>query len=57
MTFKFAAALTLLLAPASQARGGETAAVLSSGGVAYLEAFTAFQAVHGSPVPYCDISK
>ncbi len=58
MTFRSAAAaLTLLLAPASQARGGETAAVLSSGGAAYMEAFAAFQAVRGSTVPYYDISK
>lgn len=57
MTFKFAAALTLLLAPASPASGGDTAAVLSSGGAAYIEAFSAFQAAYGSAVPYYDLSK
>ena len=36
---------------------GNTAAVLSSGGSAYLEAFSAFQAAYGAEVPFYDLSK
>lgn len=58
MTSRFmTAALPLLLACAAPVSGGETAAVLSSGGAAYTEAFTAFQAAYGSTVPYYDVSE
>ena len=58
MIFKLAAAaFPLLLVSASPASGAGTAAVLSSGSAAYLEAFSAFQAAYGSAVPYYDLSK
>lgn len=46
----------LLLSLAARAAGG-TAAVLSSGGGAYMEALSAFQAAYGSDVPYYDLSR
>ncbi|KAF0125354.1 MAG: hypothetical protein FD189_1708 [Elusimicrobia bacterium] len=47
----------LLLVPALAASGAaETAAVLTSGSGAYLEAFSAFQAAYGAGVPHYDLS-
>ncbi|MBI4351965.1 MAG: hypothetical protein HY550_11040 [Elusimicrobia bacterium] len=49
--------LPVLLACANAAAAGDTAAVLSSAGGAYLEAFSSFQAAYGKSVPYFDLSK
>lgn len=49
--------LPVLLACAGAAAAGNTAAVLSSAGGAYLEAFSSFQAAYGESVPYYDLSK
>lgn len=59
MNFK-TALLALSLLPASFAEAGQsgaTVALLSSGSGAYMEAFSAFQAVYGSEVKYFDVSK
>ncbi len=56
MTFKSLACAAALLLPAG-AWAGNTAAVLSAGSGAYLEAFSAFQAAYGSEVPHFDISR
>lgn len=50
-----AAALLCLASPAMAAN--EVVAVLSSGGGAYLEAFSAFQAAYGAEVTYFDVSR
>lgn len=52
-----AAAAALLLTWPACAAGGQVAAVLSSEGGAYLEAFSAFQAEYGSEVPHFDFSR
>lgn len=57
MSFKAALAAILLLAAAPARGQGKAAAVLSSGGGAYLEAFSAFQAAFGSEVPHFDLSE
>lgn len=49
--------LPVLLACAGAAAAGNTAAVLSSAGGAYMEAFSSFQAAYGESVPYYDLSK
>jgi len=49
--------LPVLLACAGAAAAGDTAAVLTSAGGAYLEAFSSFQAAYGKSVPYFDLSK
>lgn len=56
MNFKNLAFAALLLSPGTAA-AGDTAAVLSSGGGAYLEAFTAFRDAFGGKVDYTDLSK
>ncbi|MCM2266562.1 MAG: hypothetical protein NDI60_02165 [Elusimicrobiales bacterium] len=49
-------ALCLLLACPAAVLAGETVAVLSSDGGAYMEAFSAFQAAYGSEVPYSNLA-
>lgn len=54
MNFKAPLLALLLALPGGAA--AETAAVLSSGGGAYIEAFSAFQAAYGSEVAHYDLS-
>ena len=53
----FNAPLLALLLALPAAAGAETAAVLTSGGGAYLEAFSAFQAAYGAQVANYDLSR
>lgn len=55
MNFKSLALGALLLLPGT-VKAGDTAAVLSSGGGAYLEAFTAFRDAYGGKMDYTDLS-
>lgn len=55
MNFKYLAFVALLLPGTVSAE--DTAAVLSSGGGAYLEAFTAFRDAFGGKIDYTDLSK
>ena len=56
MNFKGLAVGALLLLPGTVS-AGDTAAVLSSGGGAYLEAFSAFRDAFGGNMEYTDLSK
>lgn len=56
MSSKALAAALLLALPCPRA-AAETATVLSAGGGAYMEAFSAFQAAYGAEVAHFDLSK
>jgi len=56
MNSKKSLCVLLLLCLPGGLPAGETAAVLSAGTGAYMEAFSAFQAAYGSEVPYTDLS-